>query len=244
MRKKLSVLLALALLATSAFGLAGPATAHPVTVGPSGGADAEWNNFGITPGTKAYSEKNVGRILRNTQGQGEYAWLDITSDGTTIPATPGDARLVITETQQVDLRQFRLTGTPTDLYIYAQFAGLTSLSGGAVPELQVAIDVPGVNTAGNNRFVAGTTVPTSTDAPLLETNWDYLVRTRFDDPQFAEGFNKINTNQPVVHTSLADQLGTPTGAGVLSANTNAIELRTPTTGPRRTTRPPAWPCST
>jgi uncharacterized repeat protein (TIGR01451 family) len=226
MRKKLSVLLALALLATSAFGLAGPATAHPVTVGPAGGADAEWNNFAITPGTSAFNQKNVGRILRNEQGQGEYAWRDITSDGTTIPPSPGDARLVITETRQVDLRQFRMTGTPTDLYIYAQFAGLTSLSGGAVPELQVAIDVPGVNAAGNDRFVANAANPNTTITPTLETAWDYLIRTRFDDPQFVNFVEKSNNNPPVVHTSLADP-GTSVGAGVLAANTNAIELRIP-----------------
>ena len=235
MRRNLSMLLALALLATSAFGLAGPVKAHPVNLDPAletTPPNQEWNTFGVYK--KPFSETNLGRVIRNTQQQGEYAWQDATG----LTPDVSDARIIsgagVTQTRQLDIRQFRVTGTATDLYVYVNLVQLSSLGGilqstqrPFLPQLQLGIDL-GSPSAGASEFVAPAK-SVATGGTQIKNKWEYLVQTQFDniDAQVDYQVNKINAMPPLVYASATPATGTATGDGILSQDGNSIELRVP-----------------
>ena len=56
----------------SMFGFMGTTSAHPVTVD---GNKAEWTSLGEAP-----IKDNMGHIVRNSLGQGEFVWSDARMD--------------------------------------------------------------------------------------------------------------------------------------------------------------------
>jgi hypothetical protein len=165
-------------------------SAHSVTVD---GVAADWTIVGPTQG-------NLAHVGRNALAQGEHVWRDSPGDERTDFAAP-DPR--------VDLRELRLTGDATRLYILARMADVDVTTGDGAPQLQVALDVDRVALSGQP-FFAG--VADTTTAPTSE--WEYLIVTRFGS---GGGVGVLDTGFQNVAS----------GPAVISAIEDLIELSVP-----------------
>lgn len=133
------------------------AVAHAVVVD---GSAAEW--FG-TPTAQA----DLGRIARRADGSGEYVWRDAAGDAR--GAWPG---------RPCDLRELRVSGDPSRLYVLAILATPVGTSGDSVPQLQLAIDLDHFSGSGGWEFgdSAGTAI-----GP--DGAYEWLLQTRFGSAQ-------------------------------------------------------------
>lgn len=208
MRRGLLLVLSLALIGASLFGLSGTTGAHPVSVD---GSTNEWKNFGKGP-----SDDDVGHIARNAAGQGEYIWLDQSLDQRITATT------TVTLTKEVDMKQVRVTGDADNLSFYVSLSGSTRIEpaqpGADMPQLQIAVDTtPGV---GQTTFAAPATI-----TPTVTAAWEYLLKTKFDLGILSLDRNSNSAPVQVYNNSLIG----PTDAGnsVLQKIDNSIELQVP-----------------
>ena len=205
--KRLSALvLVLALLSLGLAPSGDRVQAHPVAVDASA---LDWTSIGPAP-----IEKQVGHIVRNAAGQGQYAWRD-----------PGnDARRLAGETAPgaTELRQLRVTGSPAALSIYAQFARVADITGPRATQLQLALRTDASAPGGGTSFVAPATASPSLPAANA---WQYLVQTRFAGGA-ADASGLTAFAQPLVYDS-PGAAGSPVGAGRFSKIDNSIELSIP-----------------
>jgi uncharacterized repeat protein (TIGR01451 family) len=184
-------------------------SAHPVTI--DGAAGADWFSQSLLP------RANAGHILRNSSGQGEYAWKDVAGTAT----RAGDQRIIPDPTQSitkaVDLNQFRVTADATNLYFLAEMDVIpTSIPNGKLPQLQIAIQTPTGAHANSTLISPNGTVAVSTTV-ASSANWDFLVQTQF----------QTGLTQPAkLYT--APGSSSNAGAATLTKSTgNTMEIRIP-----------------
>ena len=127
------------------------AGAHSIVVD---GASGDW--WGTLP-----ASANIGRIVRNAAGQGEYVWHDAAGDERTDLASPDS---------QADITQVRVTGDTNGLGI---FIGTTAAPSTNI-QVQIAIDTDRVAESGQ-QFLAGVADTRVSSA----AGWERLIFTRF-----------------------------------------------------------------
>jgi hypothetical protein len=213
MKRGLQLVASLVLLSASVFGLIGTTGAHPVAVDAS---PNEWIGFGLGP-----NEDNTAHVIRNTLGQGEFAWFDQSLDNRNITST----RPI---TREVDLRQVRVTADATNLSFYIQLANLSEIDPNPppqsglpkpdMPQIQIAIDRGGSGT--------NTLVPPVIVSPTLTINnpWEFLIQTRFPEGVMSGDLN-YNTAQPYVYTNPGTR--SLQGSAVIQKVNNSIEIQVP-----------------
>lgn len=201
--RRFSTLLTILLVLMGLVPLGGAASAHPVSVDGSG---ADWTSVGPAP-----TEKQEGHIVRNGSQKGQYAWRDAGGDNRTVPleTVPGET----------DLRQLRVTGTATTLYVYAQFASVTAVTGSRAAQLQLALRTD-LSAIGSTSFVSPTV---STSLPTSNA-WQYLIQTRFATGT-ALGNAPVSQAQPLIYTDASTFAAA--GDGRFSKNDNSMELAIP-----------------
>ncbi len=133
------------------------AAAHTITVD---GSASDW--LGVT-GPIA----DLGRIARDSVDGGEYVWRDAI----------GDARAAWFARPH-DLRELRVTGDATNLYVMAVLASPVATLGDSTPQLQVALDLDRFNGSGGTAFLGGAATATASNAA-----YELLVQTRFGSGQ-------------------------------------------------------------
>lgn len=189
------------------FGILGLASAHPVTVD---GIPTEWTGLGAGP-----NEDNIGHVIRTSTGRGQFIWADATQD------QRPSASPLITYTQEVDMRQVRVTGDADNLSIYVSLRSVTQVDGAQlnvdVPQIQIAIDTAA---GGTDALVAPATGAT------VAAPWEYLIQTDFEGLGSALTLDrKTNTAPPLVYSS--PTTSAPQGTASISGNTNAVEIQVP-----------------
>jgi uncharacterized repeat protein (TIGR01451 family) len=209
MRRGLLIALSLSLMLASVFGMTHKTDAHPVSINST---TTEWTNFGRGPSS------NLGHIIRNTQGQGVFAWTDEANDQRTLSPTE-----LLTNTREVDIRTVMVTGDPQNLSVYVKMSGITRVETARpdtdLPQIQIAIDTNGSST-GNSALVAPATA-----SPTVAARWEYLLRTQFDDPLSVVVPNVSNTSPMRVYANPGSFV--TTGLSVLNNGSNDIELQVP-----------------
>lgn len=209
MRRGLLLVLSLSLIMAGAFGLTGKTDAHPVTINLT---TAEWTSFGKGPSS------NLGHIIRNSQGQGVFAWTDEANDQRTLRPTE-----TLTSTREVDIRSVMVTGDPQNLSIYVKMSGITRVETARpdvdLPQIQIAIDTNSPS-SGNTSLVAPATA-----SPTVAARWEYLLRTQFDDPNSLVVPNISNTSPMRVYNGPGSF--TTNGLSVLNNGSNDIEMQVP-----------------
>ena len=133
--------------------------AHSVTVQDSTRAD--W--FGIGP-----SANNVGAIVRDTSGRGEFVWTDAKGDQR-FPTFVGATRNI---TRETDLVKFNVTADTANLYFLAKLERYQSSSNDPPVEIMISIDTN--HSAGATALPDGVATNVAADAA-----WEYVVQTQF-----------------------------------------------------------------
>jgi uncharacterized repeat protein (TIGR01451 family) len=133
--------------------------AHPVTVPDT--SRAEW--FAQGP-----SASNIGAIVRNTAGRGEFVWSDAKRDQR-IASTAGATGVI---TREADLVRFNITADTSNLYFMAKLERYSGLSNNPPVELMITIDSD--HSAGQTALPDGVATNVISDAA-----WEYAVQTQF-----------------------------------------------------------------
>ena len=137
------------------------AGAHPVAVTDSTRSD--W--FGKGP-----PASNIGTIVRDSTGRGEFVWTDAKADQRV--ASPVGATGNITP--EADLIKFDVTADTSNLYFLVKMDRVGGLSNDPSPEVMIAIDNDSLHTLGSSALPDG--MATNVDD---QARWDYVVETRF-----------------------------------------------------------------
>ena len=156
-RKSLGIVSALAVAMTLV--VAAPAGAHTVTVGDNTRTD--W--FGKGPGGA-----NVGAIVRDAAGRGEYVWTDTKGDQR--QASPIGATGEIT--READLTRFSVTADATNLYFQTKVEHYSGIKNDPALQVMVAID--------RNHSGGETALPDGVNTNVgSAAAWEYVVQSRF-----------------------------------------------------------------
>jgi hypothetical protein len=182
----------------------GPVAAHPVTID---GTPGDW--WGALP-----PATNLGRISRNAARQGEFVWLDATSDMRT------------TESAGLDLTQVRITADGTRLFIMAALGGQPVTQGMGAPQLQVAFDMDRFFGLGAMDFVDGARTQVTDGAA-----WEYLVKTGFGS---GTGARLYDSSLEQVPATLTEAMS-PSGIMEVSVPWSALGQYSVPTQPLRVT---------
>jgi len=164
MRKKaVSIAACLGLLVTIV--LVGPATAHPVTVGDTSRAD--WF-------AKGPPETNIGAIVRDGAGRGEFVWTDAKADQRLIdPNNTGISR-------EADLTRFNVTADANNIYFLAKVERYSGISNDPALQVMISIssDALAAHTSGQTALPDGVATNVTSAAA-----WERLVQTQFEPGQ-------------------------------------------------------------
>lgn len=197
----------------SVFGFMGTTSAHPVTVD---GYANEWTSLGTGP-----NEDNMAHVIRNSLGQGEFAWLDVDSDQRIVATTP------VSQTREVDMSEVRVTGDAANLSIYVLMGAVTQINPASpdadLPQFQIGIDR---SAGGVNTFVAPSSgAPAS--ATTLTAPWEYLIQTDFQNAASSTISLDLltNTAPPLVYSNATTSA--PAGIAAINKNTNVVEIQVP-----------------
>jgi len=182
--------------------------AHAFDIVPDGDP-GEWNLGRTAPSA------DLGIVVRNAAGQGEFVWVDKLGDERTDFASPDST---------VDMTGVRVTGGPAGLGILVQGPTMAMDAAGPI-QLQVALDLDGVSGSGQTFFggFCDTSVPP-------EAAWEYLIQTRFaGTPGTAFLWDK---NFSVVNGAIVAEQG-PSGAVEIFVPWADLGLAGPPTAPVR-----------
>jgi uncharacterized repeat protein (TIGR01451 family) len=171
--------------------LAVPAAAHPVTIGDTSRSD--W--FGKGP-----PADNIGAIVRDTAGRGEFVWSD----------KRGDQRVVGTSaiTRETDLTSFAVTADATNLYFLARVERYSGISNN--PPLQLIISIDG-GADDPNHTLGRADLPDAVATNVSDAaKWEYAVET-----QFAPGAPQSFTTSAQPKVFKADSTSVLTGSAQL-----------------------------
>ncbi|MBU1537188.1 thrombospondin type 3 repeat-containing protein, partial [Myxococcota bacterium] len=171
-------------------------TGHPVTVD---GDPSEWT-------LPAPGQANLGHIVRDTSGNGEFVWADAQGDERTNFAAP-DGR--------VDIKEVRVTADDTNLYFLITFTSLDIESGDGAPMVQIAMDFNRTPGSGEAYFGGNSDTMVSGDA-----QWEWLISTMFGSGASTVQFSR----------HLGGLTNWNIGAGgesAISAANNTIEISVP-----------------
>jgi hypothetical protein len=155
------------------------AHAHTITV--NGNLDAnEWSTRAPQNGS-AGNNFNLGMIVRDSAGHGEFIWQD----------EPGDTRTNLNNPERdTDIRRVQITGTTQALYILVTL-DLSAPAGDPV-QLQVAMDLDQVDGMGQELFAGAAETKVASAA-----RWEFLLRTSFASGGppvlFDKDFNSVPT---------------------------------------------------
>ncbi len=188
------------------------ALAQPIIVD---GAIGDW--FPTTPVTSpgAHPNSNTGHVARNAAQAGEFNWRDAVLDQRIITATG-------TLTEEIDLRNFRVTADATNLYLFLHVEAAPAVNGPNAVEFQVGIDD---GTGTNTALVDGdATTPIST---TVAAPWRYLVQTRFQTGTLSGGGGTTSTIAPRVYSNPATFSTTGTAGVLRRIGIDTAELRIP-----------------
>ncbi|MBL8949354.1 MAG: lamin tail domain-containing protein [Myxococcaceae bacterium] len=130
---------------------AAPAFAGTITVD---GNPADWS-------ARLPSHDNQGLVVRTDGGTGEFVFSDRAGDQRTDLGSPSS---------EVDIRQLRITGDATNLYVLLRTASAT---GPLVPQLQLSVDLD--RTAGSGQEFLANFADTRV---TTEARWEFLVFTQ------------------------------------------------------------------
>lgn len=177
-RKSLGIVSALAVMFTLL--VAAPAGAHTVSVNDTTRTD--W--FGKGP-----SGANVGAVVRDASGRGEYVWTD--EKGDQRQASPIGATGEIT--READLTRFSVTADATNLYFQTKVEHYSGIKND--PALQVMIAIDRDHNAGETSLPDGVSTSVAGDAA-----WEYVVESRFTKGTGGSGQYFVDA-QPWVYSS-------------------------------------------
>jgi uncharacterized repeat protein (TIGR01451 family) len=192
MRKK-AVSVAACLVLVLTIVLVGPAAAHPVTVGDTSRAD--WF-------AKGPPEANIGAIVRDSAGRGEFVWTDAKADQRVIdPNNTGIAR-------EADLTRFNVTADTNNISFLAKVERYSGISNDPALQVMISIssDALAAHTSGEIALPDG--VATSVTGAAA---WERLVET-----QFAPGTSAT----PKVYTGL--NTATTAGSAQLVSSSSTV----------------------
>ncbi|MEP7187829.1 MAG: lamin tail domain-containing protein, partial [Roseiflexaceae bacterium] len=150
-------------------------SAHPVAIGDTSRVD--W--FGRGP-----SANNIGEIVRDTAGRGEFVWTDAKGDQRVASPIGSTGNI----TREADLAKFNITADATNLYFLAKMERISGLTNDPSPELMIAIDNDAGHTGGLTALPDG--VATDVDGAA---KWEYVVQTQFTKTDSAA--------KPIVYTT-------------------------------------------
>lgn len=142
----------LVLAVSLAVSLAATAHAHDVTVD---GNVTDWS-------ARLPPYNNLGIIVRDAAGSGEYVFDD----------AAGDVRTDAPVTPEQDITRLQVTANATTLYFLVRNAAVVPT--GQVPQVQIAIDLDRVAGSGQTNLAGFADTSTVSDGA-----WEYLVQTRF-----------------------------------------------------------------
>ena len=145
---------------------------------------------------------NLGHIARDDTLRGEFIWTDRGNDERTSFATPD---------RRVDIRQLRVTADRVNIYFLVRMTDIDVVSGDGAPQIQIAIDLDGVDGSGNEAFYHDAFVATSSEAA-----WERLFVTRFGSGR-----------SPVVYNVAGVDLAAGRAISSISVGDDAIEISLP-----------------
>lgn len=161
-----------------------PAGAHSVNVGDLSRTD--W--FGKGP-----PASNVGAIVRDAAGRGEYVWTDAKGDqriANTISST-GDI------TREADLTRFNVTADATNIYFLTKVDHYSGIRNSPALQVMISIDRDHAANSGETALPDGVSTSVASNAA-----WEYTVQSRFKpaDNSVPAGQYFVNA-QPWVYSS-------------------------------------------
>ncbi len=156
-RKSLGFVSALAVMMTLL--VAAPAGAHTVNVNDTTRTD--W--FGKGP-----SGANVGAIVRDPSGRGEYVWTDAKGDQRQVSPIGATGEI----TREADLTRFSVTADATNLYFQTKVEHYSGIKND--PALQVMIAIDRNHSGGETALPDGASTSVASAAA-----WEYVVESRF-----------------------------------------------------------------
>jgi hypothetical protein len=137
---------------------------------------------------------NLGIIARDATSAGEFVWSDASGDQRTDLGSGGD----------IDITEFRVTGSTTGLSFLVQFAAAPS---GTTPQIQIAIDTNRYAGMGQTFFAGFGDTSVGSNAA-----WEFLVQTQ------------MGSSVRVLDTTFAN-----TGTGTIARAGNTVEISVPWT---------------
>jgi len=183
-----------------AMALMGPAAAHPVAVGDTSRAD--WF-------AKGPPEPNIGAIVRDGAGRGEFVWTDAKADQRVVD--PNDT----TTARQADLARFNVTADQTNIYFLAKVERYFAITNPHVLQIMISIssDALAPHSSGETALPDGVATNMTSAAA-----WEWVVETQFvTDPQQSVSISaapKVYTNPGTATTEGSGQLVSASSANV------------------------------
>ncbi len=129
------------------------AHAHPVTVDGNVG---EWL-------ARQPNVANLGIVARDASENGEFVWLDAVGDARTDLASPEE---------KADIVSLAMTADVANLYVRTELVA-SAFSAGAPPQVQIAIDLDRIESAGEEALAG---FPDTSVARAA--SWEFLLQTR------------------------------------------------------------------
>jgi hypothetical protein len=168
--------------------LVGPAAGHPVTIGDTSPAD--WF-------TKGPPEANIGAIVRDGAGRGEFVWTDAKADQRVIdPTNTGIAR-------EAALTRFNVTADTTNISFLAKVERYSGISNDPALQIMISSDALAAHTSGQTALPDGVATNVTSAAA-----WERLVETQFlpDTQQSFSAPANIHTDLNTATTAGSAQL--------------------------------------
>ncbi|MFZ5441285.1 MAG: hypothetical protein ACOZQL_14855, partial [Myxococcota bacterium] len=179
------------------------ALAHPVTVD---GSPAEWS-------ARTPNADNLGLVVRDANGRGEWVWRDALADTRTDLSMPEVV---------ADIASFQVTGDATGVFFLLRRTPGASLSGAPI-QVQIAVDLDRVPGSGQS-YLAGFSDTQVADG----ARWERLVQTLFGSGGTAQVFDAAFTQVAAVPAAVG-----AAGDVELFVPWSALGLSAPPTTPLR-----------